>query len=354
MSPVGKPPATIFDIAAMAGVSIATADRAVNRRKGVAEKTAERVLAAAERLDWRPNPAAQSLSRRAVIALDVLLPEPSNPFMQQLVKSVAAAREEFRAFRIAPRAHIVPELDAAILAEQLLTMQERPEGIALLGLQHPLVVSAIDQLERSGTPVVTLVSDVLGSRRRAYVGVDNHAAGRAAGALLGRFVGKAGGPVAIFAGTPLYTDIIQRQSGFLETVRARFPKLAPQPSVWNVEDDAQSYEVATEMLRHRGDLAGIYVAGGGQLGVATALEQSGRAQEVALIAHDIFGPLAHFLRQGTVDVAINQNPDVQVTRALQLLTRLNDRLQPVSQFTHTAIDICIAETLPAEADRPTA
>jgi len=53
-------------------------------------------------------------------------------------------------------------------------------------------------------------------------------------------------------------------------------------------------------------------------------------------------------------VAINQNPDVQVTRALQLLTRLGDRLQPVSQFTHTAIDICIAETLPAETGDATA
>lgn len=347
MSENDQPVATIFDIAAAAGVSIATADRAVNHRKGVAEKTAERVLAAAERLNWKPNPAAQSLSRKAVIDLVVVLPQPSNPFMAELVENVRSAGEAFQAFRMAPRAHIVDELDPAALARQLNAMRGRPQGIALLGLQHPLIVEAINRLEQSGTPVVTLVSDVLGSARQAYVGVDNHAAGRAAAALLGRFIGPRGGKVAIFAGTPLYTDIIQRQAGFFEVSKARFPNLQLLPSVWNVEDDAHSYEVARAMLAERGDLSGIYIAGGGQLGVATALAESGRAPDVTLIAHDIFGPLSHLLRDQTVDAAINQNPHIQVTRALQLLARPNMRLQPLNPFTHTAIEISIAETLPA-------
>lgn len=346
MSEEHKPAATIFDIAAAAGVSIATADRAVNGRKGVAKKTSERVLAAAERLNWRPNPAAQTLSRRAPIALDVVLPKPSNPFMAQLVESVNSARETFEAFRVTPRAHIVDELDPASLARHLAEMHERPEGIALLGLQHPLVIDAINQLEKSGTPVVTLVSDVLGCARRAYVGVDNYAAGRAAAALMGRFLGRDGGQVAVFAGTPLYTDIIQRQSGFLETGKARFPKMNSLPSVWNVENDEQSYDVARSMLSERKDLSGIYVAGGGQLGVARALHESGRSEEITMVAHDIFGPLSPFLQNGTIDVAINQNPEIQVTRALQLLNRFNARMQPVSQFTHTAIELGIAETLP--------
>ncbi|QQR39271.1 LacI family DNA-binding transcriptional regulator [Devosia rhizoryzae] len=346
MSEDAKPPATIFDIAAAAGVSIATADRAVNGRKGVAQKTAERVLQAAERLNWKPNPAAQTLSRRASVALDVVLPKPSNPFMSLLVESVDAARESFEAFRVAPRACIVDELDPASLARQLDDMRGRPEGIALLGLQHPLVVEAVNRLEASGTPVVTLVSDVLGCNRQAYVGIDNYAGGRAAAALLGRFLGSGGGHVAVFAGTPLYTDIIQRQAGFLEVAKARFPTMRPLPSVWNVEDDAHSYEVAQIMLSERQDLSGIYVAGGGQLGVASALRESGRAANVTMVAHDIFGSLAPFLRDGTIDAAINQNPEIQVTRALQMLNRFKARLQPVSQITHTAIEISIAETLP--------
>lgn len=345
MSEEHKPAATIFDIAAAAGVSIATADRAVNGRKGVAEKTAERVLAAAERLNWRPNPAAQTLSRRTPITLDVVLPKPSNPFMSQLVDSVAIAQAAFEAFRVAPRAHIVDELDPASLARHLGEMHGRPEGVALLGLQHPLVIEAINRLEQSGTPVVTLVSDVLGCARQAYVGVDNHAAGRAAAALLGRFLGREGGRVAVFAGTPLYTDIIQRQSGFLEAAKVRFPNMRPLPSVWNVENDEHSYDVARTMLAERTDLSGIYVAGGGQTGVATALQESGRASDITMIAHDVFGSLLPFLRNGTIDAAINQNPEVQVTRALQLLNRFNARLQPVSECTHAAIEIGIAETM---------
>jgi LacI family transcriptional regulator len=233
------------------------------------------------------------------------------------------------------------------LSRHLREMHGRPEGIALLGLQHPLVVDAVNQLEASGTPVVTLVSDVLGSARQAYVGVDNHAAGRAAAALLGRFIGRNGGKVAIFAGTSLYTDITQRQAGFVEVSRARFPHVELLPSVWNVEDDAHSYEVARAMLGERTELSGIYIAGGGQRGVATALVESGRSAEITVVAHDVFGSLTHLLVDGTIDAAINQNPHVQVTRALQLLTRLKARMQPLNPFTYTAIEISIAETLPA-------
>ena len=43
---------------------------------------------------------------------------------------------------------------------------------------HPQVAEAVDRLAAAGIPVVTLVTDVPFSRRLAYVGIDNRAAGR--------------------------------------------------------------------------------------------------------------------------------------------------------------------------------
>ncbi|GAA1770281.1 LacI family DNA-binding transcriptional regulator [Nonomuraea bangladeshensis] len=54
-------PATIRDVAAAAAVSIGTASKALNGRGRMRDETRDRVLAAAERLGFRPNPLAQGL-----------------------------------------------------------------------------------------------------------------------------------------------------------------------------------------------------------------------------------------------------------------------------------------------------
>ena len=54
-------PVTLSDVARLAGVSIATASKALNNRDQVAPATRERVLAAADRLSFSPNPLARGL-----------------------------------------------------------------------------------------------------------------------------------------------------------------------------------------------------------------------------------------------------------------------------------------------------
>src|SRR3954447_4306631 len=54
-------PVTLTDVARLAGVSIATASKAINGRDQVAPATRERVMAAAEELSFTPNELARSL-----------------------------------------------------------------------------------------------------------------------------------------------------------------------------------------------------------------------------------------------------------------------------------------------------
>lgn len=61
-SPATK--ATLRDVAQLAGVSHATASKALNNRDRVSEATRQRVLIAAKQLDFRPNALARGLSSR--------------------------------------------------------------------------------------------------------------------------------------------------------------------------------------------------------------------------------------------------------------------------------------------------
>lgn len=57
----GPRPATLSDVARSAGVSVATASKALNGRPDVAEKTRRRVLDSAQRLAFAPNETARNL-----------------------------------------------------------------------------------------------------------------------------------------------------------------------------------------------------------------------------------------------------------------------------------------------------
>jgi LacI family transcriptional regulator len=57
----GNAPATLGDVAALAGVAPGTASKALNGRGRLRPETRQRVLAAAEQLNFHPNPLAQGL-----------------------------------------------------------------------------------------------------------------------------------------------------------------------------------------------------------------------------------------------------------------------------------------------------
>jgi LacI family transcriptional regulator len=83
--------ATIYDVAREAGVSSATVSRVFSGRSTVAASTRDTVLAVADRMGYRTNWLARSLSSRTSDMVAVLLPDIANPFFSELVKGVQSA-----------------------------------------------------------------------------------------------------------------------------------------------------------------------------------------------------------------------------------------------------------------------
>jgi LacI family transcriptional regulator len=81
---------TIGDVAAEAGVSVATVSKVLNGRWGVAEGTGERVRAVIEELGYHSSLVAQSLRSRRTNVIGVLVVD-IEPFSAELLKGVARA-----------------------------------------------------------------------------------------------------------------------------------------------------------------------------------------------------------------------------------------------------------------------
>src|SRR5580765_6858486 len=81
-------PATLADVARLAGVVAMTASRAINGTDYVSDEVRKRVLKAAAKLNYRPNMVARQLKSRRLNAIGILLPDIANPFSAELVQGL--------------------------------------------------------------------------------------------------------------------------------------------------------------------------------------------------------------------------------------------------------------------------
>ncbi len=86
--------ANIKDIAAHAGVSIATVSRALRQPEMVKPKTAKKINEAIEALNYKPNMLAASLRRQRADAVIVAVPSIYNPFTSNFVQGVENVARE--------------------------------------------------------------------------------------------------------------------------------------------------------------------------------------------------------------------------------------------------------------------
>lgn len=307
---------TLTDVARAAGVSSATVDRVLNGRDGVRSRTRERVLAAARQLGYIEPAAGEQPADR--LALDLVLPAGSNAFMQQLADELAAqahARTDITA-----QIHLVEGFNPDTLATKLLTLRAS-RGVGLVGLDHPAVRDALQQLAQSGVPIVTLVSDIQNVKRVGYVGIDNRSAGRLAGYLLHRFLGRGRHQLALFAGSVAYRGHEEREMGFRHLVSEHADTMEVVGFAENRDDETRAYEATRRHLERHPSLAGIYNIGAGNRGIARALKEAGAAGRVVFIGHDLTPYTRQFLLDGTMDAVIDQNPRVEARDALEQLAR---------------------------------
>jgi LacI family transcriptional regulator len=311
--------ATITDIARQAGVSTATVDRVLNERPGVRARTRERVLSAARTVGYL-NDEEPPATPQEPIPLDFILQGGPNTFMGLLASYLEAAGA-VRAGEVLVRVHMVDGFSPEALAGTLHALAPESRGVGLIALDHPLVREAIREVAAKDLPVLTLVSDIANVPSVGYVGIDNRAAGRLAGHLLGRFMPRGPGEVALFAGSLSYRGHEEREMGFRHMLAEDYPDLRIV-ELREVRDDLlRSYREARILLEARPGLGGIYNIGAGNRGIARALEETGRARRVVFIGHELTEHTRRFLLSGTMDAVIDQNPQAEAREAIDRLLR---------------------------------
>lgn len=79
---------TIGDVARMANVSKGTVSAVLNNKNTVSEATRKKVLKVIEKLNYRPNQVARSLSSRQTKSIGLVIKEIDNPYFAKVMKGV--------------------------------------------------------------------------------------------------------------------------------------------------------------------------------------------------------------------------------------------------------------------------
>ncbi len=306
--------ATVHDVARHAGVSLATVDRVLNGRPGVRPATAEKVEQAIRALDFRRDLSASLLARARDLRVVFLIPDGDNAFMRSLVDAIARRARAGRNERLTLSTVHYHALDPGALVARLDGLDSRTTDCAVVvAPDDQAVTRAIDAAARRGVATITLVSDLPGSARRHFIGIDNQAAGRTAASLLGRFCPS--GKVGIIAGSLALRDHRERFEGFAGVLGREFPGLSIVGPLEGFDDDLATEKAALDLLEEPG-LAGIYNLGAGNGGLIAALGRTHRAGNIRVVAHELTDAARDALRAGTLDVVLDQNPDGEIRAAV--------------------------------------
>jgi LacI family transcriptional regulator len=306
------------DIAGEAGVGTATVERVLNARGNVAPQTVLRVIAAARKLGYdRALPPLYHASVR----IEVVLVRLDTPFYARLNREFVAAPASADKALILHRSILEEATPEAIAARIRQAAAERA-GLIVVVQDHPAIVAALRACDARGLPVVLLVSDVQYGGRAIYVGIDNESAGRTAGFFMRHLLGGRSGRVLTLCHGGGYLVHRQRLIGFSQYFPDPDDRLAHGCCLMGRDADDLSCAVVREALKADAGIVGLYNAGGGNDGVDRALRESGRAGDVVFIGHEVSPGSRAALAAGRMMLAIDQAPELQVRRAIEIMEAL--------------------------------
>ncbi len=276
---------TIRDVARHAGVSVATASRALNGKDVVNPRTRDRILTVMEELGFSPSPAARRLSLGRTLTVGVVVSFLTRPQAAERLRGVDAVLTDSEFDLVIYNVESVQKRDHYL---GTLAQSQRTDGLIVMSLPPPDV--AVPVLSRGPVPVVFI--DVHTSSIEAMPRVVGDDA--AGGALAARHLLDLGHTAIGFVGDALqdpfgFTSSRDREQGLLDELTRAGVSI---PAAWvghGAHGRYEARELAHQMLAGERRPTAIFTASDTQaLGVIAAAREIGLhvPDDLSVIGYD--------------------------------------------------------------------
>lgn len=251
-----KPAPTLANIAAEAGVSLATASRVLSGSSDrVSEALAARVRAAAQALHYVPNAHAQALARASSNSIGLIVHDVSDPYFAEIARGV------LRAASLQDRLVMICNswLDTEREVEYVRALRgQRVHSILLAGSGHTdpdleaRLAEELHAFRAEGGHAASVGRHALGID---MVQPDNVGGGKLAARHL---IEQGHARFGVLAGPGSLTTIEDRLHGFRSEVETAGASVPEEHVCYGDFTRAGGYEAATRLLERAPDVTGIF------------------------------------------------------------------------------------------------
>lgn len=182
------------------------------------------------------------------------------------------------------------------------------DGIVLAPLDKKALVGVIKKSKEAGIPLTVFDSAADTEEFVSYVATDNIKGGVLAAERMGKLLdGK--GKVAVIPVFPNSASTGDREKGFEDTIKAKFPGITVIRSNYGNSDRTQSLKVSEDVLAAHPDIVGIFGPNETSIvGAYQACKNRNLIGKVKLVGFDSTKQLVDALDKGDINSLVVQNP----------------------------------------------
>jgi ribose transport system substrate-binding protein len=209
-------------------------------------------------------------------------------------------------------------------------VSQKPTGILVSAADPNLLKDSIDKAIAAGIPVITIDSDVRGSKRLFFIGTNNYQAGLMGGQRLAADL-KGKGNVVAFT-MPEQTNMAERLRGYRDALESH-PQIKITQVVDIKGDPRIAFDTTTQILGKEKDKVDAFICLEALAGkeVATVLNSNGVKNKI-VVAMDTDPDTLDWIRKGVISATISQKPFTMSFVGLQMLDVLfHHKLSPLDR-----------------------
>lgn len=313
----------IKDIARLAGVSKGTVDRVLHKRGRVSAESYQKVMKVLEEIDYKPNLIARTLSSNRTYRILVLLPNPAADEYWALTEAgTRQAEAEWSYYNVSVQRLFFDQYNKGSFKDTARqALQSKPDGIITAPIFYDEALIFFQALRNEGIPYVLFNTNIPEVKPLSFIGQDSFHSGKVGAELM--YIGQPrGGKLAV-----LHLDedlqnsvhLIEKARGFKAYFTTR-NTLHFDIVETSLRPNDRRFEESLNAVLKDPDLRGVFVSTSkGTSVVAQCLERTGR-RDLRLIGYDILEQNLFYLRRGTINFLINQNPKRQAFLGISHLT----------------------------------
>lgn len=344
----GKKTYGIKEIARKANVSIATVDRVIHKRGGVALKTKERILEIIKEFDYQPNILASRLSSTKTYSLAILIPMVSEntDFWAAPYQGVQKAQNEISQFGIDIKTYFYQLSVKSSFTEQAeLLLADNPDGVMLAPLFVPEATALSKKLAEAEIPYVYIDTYIPNQKNISYIGPHIYQSGIVAGQLAMYGIRENGGEMLVVNYTSISNDgqhIKEIEQGFVDYIQRTDSSIKVTTLNYHGENGkTMETELARYLMEHP-NIKGILVTNSRVFKIAEVLKRV-KMEDKILIGFDNIDENIKGLKEEVIDFLICHKPEEQGYRGVMNLYQSILLTNKVEKIQYMPIDILTKE-----------